>query len=40
MSHVVISVERSNCVEILLNGASEMEMRVGLNRVTVTVQEM
>jgi hypothetical protein len=38
MSHVVISVECSNCVEILLNEASEMDMRVGLDR--VTVQEM
>ena len=34
MSHVVISVAFSNRVEILLNGASEMEMRVGLDRVT------
>ena len=37
MSHV-ISVECSKCVEILLNGAIEMEMGVGLDR--VTVQEM
>ena len=38
MSHVVISVECINCVKILLSGASEVEMRVGLDR--VTVQEM